>query len=411
MGVKIAFIHVKYPAGGAEKVTADLAGYLTRRGYGVHMFVEDLQSELLNEAEKRDITFIDAAFWGKGSQKNGLERIVAEINRRGIDIVVVPDYGVDDLSYIRQHTHARIVYALHSTPLWETWGYFSSKTRQISGTRSIGKMAEWFLLRAPHEFFTRRRRNEMVERYRNIYLNSDLFTVLVEGYKERLIKIFGPGTATATNNHIEAIANWIPPHNDSDRDGEHGYNVDRKKRILFMGRLDYASKRVDRLLDIWGAVCRDFPDWELRIVGDGPDRERFVRHARRRRLPHVDFRGYTTDPATEFREASIVCLTSSYEGWGLVISEAQQAGAVPVAFDVSAGVHAQIAPSGVNGFLIPPFDKRKFALTLALLMSDQALRREIGRNAIAKAREYSDESRLAKWDTAFRKLLTHPART
>jgi glycosyltransferase involved in cell wall biosynthesis len=395
--MKIAFIHVKYPAGGAEKVTSDLAEYLSGRGYGVYMFVENLQRNHLSEKDGRNITFVDAAFWEQDSAANGLPRMAEEIDRLGIDIVVVPDYGIHDLSLLRRNTSAKIVFALHSIPLWETRKYFRNATRNAILSGSVKRTVKWLFAKCPHEFFTRRRRRKVEQRYIDDYRNADLFTVLTDDYKQRLIDILGPQTATSANNHIEVFPNWIPP-----RDYP---AAEKKHRAMFIGRLDYASKRVDRLLDIWSKVERRFPDWELCIVGDGDEKASLVRRAHRLNLSNVVFRGYSTNPAALFAEASILCMTSTFEGWPLVVAEAQQAGVVPIVFDVSAGIHEQIAPDGVNGFLVKPFNKKQFARKLAKLMGDSDLRNRMSRNVVARASEYSNEQRLAKWHETFSKLV------
>jgi glycosyltransferase involved in cell wall biosynthesis len=406
MEIKIAFLHVEYPGGGAEMVTSNLATYLSGRGYRVYMLVEHLMQDKLVEADRRNITFIPVSFY----KKNSISQIAETINREGIDLLVVPDYGLSNFSYIRQHTKCKIVFALHSIPLWEAMGYMSIKSRKAALSGSVGKMAVWWLVKYPFELITRRHRWQKIKRYKNNYLDSDLYTVLTEDYKKRFIKMLGRGIATPAGNHIEVIPNWVPPLDPAPGEpGEPGDKKhDKKHRVLFMGRLDYASKRVDRLLDIWSVVQRDFPDWELRIVGDGAEKEPLKERARHLHLENVEFHDYTTNPAEYFSDASIMCLTSHYEGWPLVIAEAQQAGVVPIAFDVSAGVYEQIAPSGKNGFLIRPFNKREYAQRLSQLMADEELRRQMSRNVIEKAREYSDQTRLAKWDEAFRKLLNRP---
>jgi glycosyltransferase involved in cell wall biosynthesis len=237
-----------------------------------------------------------------------------------------------------------------------------------------------------------------MEMLRRNYLNSDAYTVLCEPFKQQMLKLLGTGIATADNNHIEVVPNYVP---------DHGYGTPvKKKRVLFIGRLKYSDKRVDRLLDIWRLVHRDFPDWELCIVGDGDEKNSLMRRSKRLRLRNVEFCGYTTSPEEYYRTASIVCLTSNYEGWPLVIAEGQQAGAVPIAFDVSAGIREQIAPSGVNGILVPPFDKKEYARQLARLMGDDALREEMRRRVVEKSKEYSRPARLARWEELIRELLS-----
>ncbi|WP_373834729.1 glycosyltransferase, partial [Bacteroides heparinolyticus] len=53
----------------------------------------------------------------------------------------------------------------------------------------------------------------------------------------------------------------------------------KKKQLLYVGRIEWYQKRVERLIDIWKRVYRKFPDWELVIVGDGPVREDLERKA------------------------------------------------------------------------------------------------------------------------------------
>jgi glycosyltransferase involved in cell wall biosynthesis len=399
MSIKIAFTHPLYPAGGIETLTSDLAGFLSGRGYRVYMFVENLRRDQLRESDADNITFIETTFSGPRGDRAAARFIAGEVNRLGIDIVVAPMGWHVDLAILKQNTRAKIVFALHSLPLWEATEYFSTR-RRAALNGGPGKFLEWFLVRWPHELITGRRRRMMIEKNREIYRNCDLYTVLCDEYKQQMLEVLGPGTATAENNHIETILNRIPPK-------EYGEPF-KQHKALYAGRLSYGDKRVDRLLDIWARVHRDFPDWELCIVGDGGEKESLVRRCEKLHLTNVTFHGFTADPCRYYRDASIVCLTSTIEGWGLVISEGQQAGAVPVAFDVSAGVRRQIAPDGVNGMLVKPFDKREYARRLARLMGDAALREEMGRNAAAKAKEYGDVAGFEKWNDAFRKLLNTP---
>lgn len=49
-------------------------------------------------------------------------------------------------------------------------------------------------------------------------------------------------------------------------------------------------------------------------------------------IPNIRFVGYQ-DPLSYQLESRILCLTSIYEGWGMVLTEAMQCGAVPIAFN------------------------------------------------------------------------------
>ena len=84
--------------------------------------------------------------------------------------------------------------------------------------------------------------------------------------------------------------------------------------ILFVGRL-IRQKGVDDLLE---AVRRMDAPPRLHVAGDGPDRPRLERLARRYGL-RATFHGYVEGPAKEalFAKAAVVCVPSRPTRWGL----------------------------------------------------------------------------------------------
>lgn len=175
--------------------------------------------------------------------------------------------------------------------------------------------------------------------------------------------------------------------------------------MLYVGRLSYADKRVDRLLRIWSQVEADFPDWELKVVGDGRERRNLEKMADDLGLRRVRFCGHSTRVEEHYATAAILCLTSSFEGWGLVLVEAQAAGVVPIAFGVFRAASAGIVGSDRStGILVAPFDERAYAEELAALMRDEELRRAMQPAMIAKVSEYSLENTGRMWDRMFDEL-------
>lgn len=105
---------------------------------------------------------------------------------------------------------------------------------------------------------------------------------------------------------------------------------EKEKTVLFVGRLDNRSKNVQSLISIWGAVSREFPDWILQIVGEGPNAESLKKQAED--LENIEFYGYQ-DPTQYYEKASILCMTSIFEGFPMTLTEAMQHGCVPIAFN------------------------------------------------------------------------------
>lgn len=187
----------------------------------------------------------------------------------------------------------------------------------------MGAFLEWHLLTYPKFEWLKVYKKRVVREYRKIYDSVDAYVVLCEDYKKALQKKLRlPGL-----NKIFVIHN-------SERIVE---NIcrDKKKQLIFVGRMTYTDKRVDMLLDIWDMVGDKLPDWELILVGGGPEETALRRKAERMGLKRVTFAGWCKDPSPYYRDASVLCLTSMHESWGFCLTEAQANGVVPIAFDCS----------------------------------------------------------------------------
>ena len=175
--------------------------------------------------------------------------------------------------------------------------------------------------------------------------------------------------AQVRRNRVAAIGNMCV------RPSEEPDFSQKKKELLFVGRMSYVEKRPDHLLHIWAKLEKRFPAWSLRFVGDGDYLPALKELAGTLGLARVFFEGFQ-NPEPYYREASIFCLTSAYEGFGLVLVEAASFGCVPVAFDSFAAARDIIA-DGENGCLVPAFDLDAYAETLARLLDARETQTEI----------------------------------
>ena len=101
-------------------------------------------------------------------------------------------------------------------------------------------------------------------------------------------------------------------------------------RFVAVGRV-VGYKNIDLLMEVWESVKRE-TGGVLTIVGDGPDRERLER----KKVEGVEFTGYVSeeDKHRLVSEARILLHPASWEGWGLVITEAAVRGTPAIGFDV-----------------------------------------------------------------------------
>lgn len=127
--------------------------------------------------------------------------------------------------------------------------------------------------------------------------------------------------------------------------------VSSRKRFLFVGRL-VPVKRAHLLLQSFLEIADRCPDWDLVIAGDGPLRSSLEALADLR-PGRITFTGFLSDPAEVaalYANCHVFVLPSSYEPWGVVLTEAAAAGLTLIASD-AVGAAADVVCEGDNGWV------------------------------------------------------------
>jgi glycosyltransferase involved in cell wall biosynthesis len=105
-----------------------------------------------------------------------------------------------------------------------------------------------------------------------------------------------------------------------------------RRRLLYLGRI-HPKKGIEALLNAWAGLERRFPDWELRLVGVGPEPYMASLKALGGKLglERADFAGprYGAEKASEYANADLFILPSLNENFGMTVAEAL-AESVPV---------------------------------------------------------------------------------
>lgn len=175
------------------------------------------------------------------------------------------------------------------------------------------------------------------------------------------------------------------------------------KTVVAVGRLTY-QKGFDLLLQAWAEVCRRVSGWQLAIVGDGELRSALSAQAESLGLAGcVTFVPATKDVEAVYRDASVLAMSSRYEGFGMVLLEAQTVGLPVVSFACKCGP-SEIVNDGVDGYLVAPGDVDAMADRLVHLMQDGALRRRMGARAFANAARFSTDAVMKQWMALFGSL-------
>ncbi|MEG0038835.1 MAG: glycosyltransferase [Bacteroides sp.] len=385
---KILFFHEVFPAGGAERVTLDIADYVSARGYQVYVLTCELRR---HHFQQLSVIQAPEKYIVKGQLK--WEYIISTIEALSIDIFVLPVCPSHDLlAYVKKRTRCKVIFALHSVPLWEVIYSLYGKKKHCGS--SLVRLALWYLIVYPKTMWIKKYNHSIINIHKKVYDTVDRYTVLCEGYRGLLLRKMKISSINEEKMRAIHNAESLPI----------SINLNKRKQILFVGRINYADKRVDRLIDIWEMIYRKAPDWELILVGDGGERKPLEMKMLQMKLERIRFVGHSDNVSDYYQDASILCLTSTFEGWPLCLTEAQAYGVVPIAFDCTLGVHEILAPSGVNGILIPPFKKKKYARALLELINNPEQLQAMKLNVIRKSKEYSPEIVGNKWLKLFNSL-------
>ena len=168
------------------------------------------------------------------------------------------------------------------------------------------------------------------------------------------------------------------------------------RTVLAVGRLD-DQKGFDLLLAAWARVEPNFPDWCLKILGNGVREQALREQARRLRLSRCTFAQATTDVEQEYRAAGVYALSSRHEGLPMVLLESQAYGVPAVAFNCPTGPADLLGPGG--GLLVAPGQVGAFAYALRSLMSDPQARQRLSREAFDNSARYERGRIFDQWQT------------
>lgn len=181
----------------------------------------------------------------------------------------------------------------------------------------------------------------------------------------------------------------------------------RQKIVMGAGRF-VPSKGFNDMIRAFARVSGEFPDWRLRLFGDGQQRPRLVTTARNLGIADkVEFMGTTTDIESEWARASIGALSSRFEGLPLVLLEARGAGIPVVANDCETGPR-EIIEHGKDGYLVGVGDVEAFADCLRLLMGDEAKRDAMGAHASVSLERFKPSRVADQWSQLFEEVLREP---
>jgi len=379
--MNILFVFNQFPGlGGVETVSDNLISYL---GDYFKIFTVSLSSDssmpLNDKVEKAFLLPEDDS--QKAEFYNSLVKdleISCVINQ-GIYPVLHPVVFNSD-----RDMGVKVISVLHGMPGYEKLEFW----QQRSIRKSPGWLNSWRRRRCAEGKYARYGKyvGAFADSYRDAAIYGDKVVLLVEGYVEEFIREYGleeqRGKICYIENPLSLRYSALTAPD----------QTVKENCILYVGRLS-VEKRVQIVIEMWRKVSR--PGWRLVIVGDGHERKRLEKSAAD--IENIEFTGYSACPEEYYRLAKILVLTSEFEGFGMSLIEAQRYGAVPVAYNVSAGVASVLGGGG--GIAVTKDDFSALCDAVSGLMDDPWRLRQMSEDAFRKSSEYSIDRIGRRWKT------------
>lgn len=169
------------------------------------------------------------------------------------------------------------------------------------------------------------------------------------------------------------------------------------QKVIAVGRYVY-QKGFDLLVDAWERVVEKHPDWSLYVYGRG-EKNKY------RQVQNCFFEDVVADINEKYAESSIFVLSSRFEGFGMVIVEAMRCGVPAVSFACPCGP-SDIITHEKDGFLVENGNVEQLAERICYLIEHPDERKEMGRNAIENAKNYSLDEIGKRWINLFNEVTS-----
>ena len=377
---------VRYPPapGGAETVVKAYSEGLRDLGHDVEVITTDLYTEtpFVKKEMPSEVNGINVtrhkAYTVSGEAHYVLAPgMVQSFLSKKADIIHTHSYGYfqNHAGWIRERFQSTPwVITPHFHPSWSMWGGAKRKTLREFYDTVIGK---------------------------GTMESADLITCVSKHERDMLVSEIG-----ISEDNIKIIYNGI---NWNDWQILPDKNIFRKqypdisdKFVLFAGRLA-TNKGLSDLISAMDLVNQKSVDLVITGadmgLGKQLEKEALVKGVRMHRLGHIDDETYRSVLAA----AEMLVLPSEYEAFGIVLLEAAAAETAVIGTNVG-GIPEAMSP-GNNGLIVEYNDVDNLSKSIATLLDDAKLCKEMGKAGRVWAKNFSWDSILKELEQEYRSII------
>jgi glycosyltransferase involved in cell wall biosynthesis len=335
--IKIALHYYSLKNGGAQRVSALLTNYLSKKKiFALFLF--------LNKKEKNEYEIpINVK---KIYLPLGTSYLKKELIKNRIDIIIYQHYNVDEIRFLNNLKYIKAIMIIHCSFL--TWFY-------------LGKYS-------------------FIKKLYKEYKNSKYIVSLIPFENDFLFKKWGI-KSILLNNIITYDYDNISPSDLS------------SKTILMIGRGDDKRKRFDLGIKSMKFIVKKIPECKMKIVSKKTKIKNLINLVKELELENnVKFIGYTANPEQYFINASLNILPSSTESFPMVLCETKVYG-IP---NIITGIN-YITPAKGGVINIIDDDPKSIAKEAIKILSNEKYRKKLGKEARQSMAAFKNSLTSEKW--------------
>lgn len=184
------------------------------------------------------------------------------------------------------------------------------------------------------------------------------------------------------------IPNFIVPVNNT-------YKSDTKK-ILAIGRLEY-QKNFSLLIEAFASSKLYTQGWSLTIVGEGSQLDDLKQKIKSFELDNfITINKFTNDISIYYREASLLCMTSKFEAFPMVLLEGMNYNLPVLVTDFPTGAREILGE--LNEQIVHSFDEKIYSRRMLEICSNPSLLERFSNENRELIKKYYPESIVVRWE-------------
>lgn len=351
----IAFISKKFNSiGGIEKITSMLSNEFAKEN-NVFLFTTENEEKPVYKLDEK----VKIVKLGNPSKKiRFLFEIKKVLRKNKIDFLIIQDKELGFITYLKMNRlrRCKFVFCDHSS-----FNYY----------------------------YTNNIINE-VERRRKYTKHADAVVVLTSDNLDLYKKQF-----SYKDKKVFLIPNFVDFENKGNK------YCESSKTITAVGRL-HSQKRFDLLIESFTNVAKKHSDWKLEIYGDGNDKEQLENLIKENKMEkNIFLMGNYKSIDDAYLNKSFMCVTSEFEGFGIMILEALNYNLPVVSFNCLSGPSDMVI-DGFNGYLVETLQMNEMTDKINDLVENLNKRISFSENAKTISKKFEKEVVVGKWYNLFK---------